>query len=174
VLASGGASSTMPQKVNPVGPSVLVALARQSVALSGAVQGAGLHRQARDGAAWFTEWLTLPQLCIGTGRALALAGETAAGLRPDQAQMRAGLEADGGLIHAEALSFALAQQMPRPEAQAMVKTLCARVRAGGGTLPDEAARAFPDLDIAALLNGPETLGTAPDEALAFARACRKT
>ena len=30
--------------------------------LAGLVQGAALHRQQRDGAAWFGEWLTLPQL----------------------------------------------------------------------------------------------------------------
>lgn len=48
-IAGAGGSSTMPQKHNPVGPSVLVANARQLVVLAGVVQGAGVHRQNRDG-----------------------------------------------------------------------------------------------------------------------------
>lgn len=164
VICGAGGSSTMPQKQNPVGPSVLVALARQIVALSGAVQGAGLHRQQRDGAAWFTEWLALPQMCILTGRALALALDLAQRIAPDPAALRRGLDADAGLIRAEEFTFALALRMPRPEAEASVKALCARAKAGEGTLAALVARDFPDLDV------PEKadLGTAPAEARAFA------
>lgn len=164
-LEGAGGSSTMPQKQNPVGPSVLVALARQAVALSAAMQGAGIHRQQRDGAAWFVEWLTLPQLCISTGRSLALALDLAGRIAPDAAAMARGLDDGTGLIHAEAYSFALARHMPRPEAQAAIKALCQQAMAGGGSLPDLVARDFPDLDLAAAGG----LGTAPDEARAFAR-----
>ena len=58
VVAGSGGSSTMPQKQNPVAPSVLVALARQTAGLSATMQGALGHGLQRDGAAWFTEWLT--------------------------------------------------------------------------------------------------------------------
>jgi 3-carboxy-cis,cis-muconate cycloisomerase len=172
-LGGTGASSTMPQKQNPVGPSALVALARLALALNGAMQGAALHRQARDGAAWFSEWLVLPQLCMASGRGLTLAGEIAAGLSPLPDRMAAGLSgaAEGapGLIHAEALSFALARHMPRPEAQAAVKALCDQARASGTPLPDLAAARWPALDLAHLLTPHAQLGTAPDEARAFAR-----
>ncbi|HMO72513.1 MAG TPA: lyase family protein [Paracoccaceae bacterium] len=161
-IAGAGASSTMPQKQNPVGPSALVALARQAGALAAAVQGAGLHRQARDGAAWFTEWLCLPPLALACGRALSLACDVAVAVRPDAAAMARGLAADGGLILAERLTFRLATSMPRDRAAAAVKALCARVRAGEGSLPDLAAAAFPGLG--ALI---PDLGTAPDEARAF-------
>lgn len=164
-LEGAGGSSTMPQKQNPVGPSVLVALARQAVALSAAMQGAGIHRQQRDGAAWFVEWLTLPQFCISTGRSLALALDLAGRIAPDAQAMARGLDDGTGLIHAEVYSFALARQMPRPEAQAAIKALCQQAMAGGGSLPDLVARDFPDLDLAAAGG----LGTAPDEARAFAR-----
>jgi 3-carboxy-cis,cis-muconate cycloisomerase len=70
-LGQGGGSSTMPQKSNPVRPSLLVAVARQMTALDAAMQGALLHRQQRDGAAWITEWMTLPQMCLGLARALS-------------------------------------------------------------------------------------------------------
>ncbi|WP_134679067.1 class-II fumarase/aspartase family protein [Paracoccus ravus] len=162
-LEGAGGSSTMPQKQNPVGPSVLVALARHSVALASAMQGAGLHRQQRDGSAWFVEWLSLPQLCISTGRALALAEQVIASLSPDADAMARNLNAGGGLIHAEALSFALARHMPRPEAQARIKELCAEAIRAGGSLPDLVRRDFPDLDLAI-----GSLGTAPSEARDFA------
>ena len=50
-LTGGGASSTMPQKQNPVAPSAVVALARFVIGQAAILQGAGLHRQQRDGAA---------------------------------------------------------------------------------------------------------------------------
>ncbi len=164
-IAGGGASSTMPQKSNPVGASVLVALARQGMALAAVVQGAGLHRQQRDGAAWFAEWLALPQLCILTGRALALAVDLAGRISPDAAAMARGLNDGGGLIHAEAFSFALAQTMPRPQAQVAIKALCAEVAATGTPLPDLLARDFPAMDWRI---GSGVLGQAPTEARAFA------
>jgi len=86
-LAGTGGSSTMPQKQNPVEPSVLVALARQAGALASSLQQAGIHRQQRDGAAWFVEWLTLPQLCISTGRVLSLAVDLSGQIAPDARMM---------------------------------------------------------------------------------------
>lgn len=166
-IAGAGASSTMPQKQNPVGPSVLVALARQVVALAGVLQDAGLHRQQRDGAAWFAEWLSLPQACILTSRALGLAQDLAGRITPNAVTMARNLTAGGGLIHAEALSFALATRMPRPEAQAVVKRLCREVEATGTALPDLAARDFPGTDWQAVLTQ-GGLGQAPTEARAFA------
>lgn len=170
-IAGTGGSSTMPQKQNPVGPSVLVAIARQVVALAGVVQGAGLHRQQRDGAAWYAEWLGLPQLVILTGRALVLAGDLAGRITPDPAAMARGLAAGNGAIFAEALSFALARRMPRPEAMPRVKALCDEAAASGRDLRDLAARDFPGVDWAAALAA-DMLGQAPAEARAFATAVR--
>jgi 3-carboxy-cis,cis-muconate cycloisomerase len=166
-IDGAGGSSTMPQKQNPVGPSVLVALSHLATGLCASLHAAALHRQQRDGAAWFTEWLALPPLCLAAGRGLALAIDLAGRITPDADAMQRGLAADGGLIHAEALSFALSARMPRSEAQGIVAALCARVRAGEGALPDLAATDFPTLALPA-----GGLGTAPDEARAFARASR--
>lgn len=171
-LGVGGASSTMPQKSNPVGPSVLAALARMTVGLNANMQGAVLHRQQRDGVAWFTEWLSLPQICIGTGRALALAGDLTATVRPEAARMRAALDDGLGLIFAEALTFALTARMPRPEAAAAVKALCREARASGTSLTALTARDHPGTDWAALLTPEAQLGLAPGEARAFAEAAR--
>jgi 3-carboxy-cis,cis-muconate cycloisomerase len=153
----------MPQKQNPVAPSVLVALARQSVALSGALTGAGLHREARDGAAWFTEWLTLPPLMMATGAAIATACDLVPRLRPDAGAMARNIAADGGMAMAEALTFALAARMPRPEAQAALKSLAAEARASGLPLTDLFTQRFPDVPAPAA-----PLGEAPALARRFA------
>jgi 3-carboxy-cis,cis-muconate cycloisomerase len=163
-LASGGGSSTMPQKVNPVLPSLLAALARHGAGLNATLQGAAAHRQQRDGVAWFTEWLALPELVMATARSLAAATELATGIAPVPERMAAALDEGGGLIHAEALSFALAARMPRPEAQATVKALCREAEATGASLLTLAEARWPDLGFSTT----DSLGTAPAEARAFA------
>ncbi|MEO0503736.1 MAG: lyase family protein, partial [Pseudomonadota bacterium] len=111
-LTGAGASSTMPQKANPVGPSVLVALGHQMGGLMASLQAAAPHQHQRDGAAWFAEWMVLPQIALGVAAALETAGAVLEGLEPVPARMLDNL-GRAGLIHAEALSFALAAHMPR-------------------------------------------------------------
>ncbi|KUF09659.1 lyase family protein [Pseudoponticoccus marisrubri] len=170
-LGGSGASSTMPQKQNPVGAVAMVALARHVQGLNGTLQGAAIHRQQRDGAAWFTEWLTLPQLVLGAAAALTHARTLTRGLAADPEAMSATLEATGGLILAEALSFALAERMPRPEAQARAKALCREARAAHRPLAEIARAAYPDLP-ATLFDPARQTGTAPAEAQAFLSAAR--
>jgi 3-carboxy-cis,cis-muconate cycloisomerase len=126
---AGGGSSTMPQKANPVRAEALVTLARLAAHLVGAVHDAQLQEHERDGAGWSLEWLTLPRLALAAGAALGQAEAIAADLTVDTARMAANLEASNGLLLAEAASFALAEHMPRPEAQALVKSACASVTA---------------------------------------------
>lgn len=169
-FAGAGESSTMPQKQNPVGASVLIALARHVQALNGAMQGAALHRQQRDGAAWFTEWLSLPAMVMGVAKGLSIAADLAETLEPQAEVMAARLNDPLGLIHAEALSFALAAHMPRPEAQAVVKSACKEAIATGTPLLDLLEAAHPGAPLAGVTDPLTAMGTAPDEARAFAQA----
>jgi len=168
-LGATGSSSTMPQKQNPVGPSAMVALAHHVQGLHSTLQGALIHRQQRDGAAWFTEWLTLPQLVMGTAAALGQARMLVDDLAPVPEAMTQTLNASGGFVLAERISFALTQTLRRPEAQAEVKRLATLARDTGRSLTDVTQEAHPDLpkevfDVSA------ALGTAPDEARNFAKA----
>ncbi len=130
-----------------------------------------MHRQQRDGAAWFTEWMTLPQMCLGLGRALTVAEDLVAGVTANADRMLAGIDDGLGLIYAEALSFALARQMPRPDAQAAVKELCKTAQKTGTPLSALTAKQWPAQDLAGVFSPSAQLGTAPDEARAFARRC---
>ncbi|EDZ47677.1 3-carboxy-cis,cis-muconate cycloisomerase [Rhodobacterales bacterium Y4I] len=168
-LGGAGASSTMPQKQNPVAPSVLAALARQGSGLFSVLQGASVQQHQRDGAAWFSEWMSLPQIVLGAASAAKTGKDLCAGLAPDPEAMAAALSCGLGMIHAEALSFALAEQMPRPEAQAAVKALCREAQASQTPLRELVARDYPGLDAAALFDPAQQMGRAPWDALQFAK-----
>ncbi len=171
-LPGMGASSTMPQKQNPVAPSLLVALARFAPAQAAVLQGSAVHVEARDGAAWFAEWMTLPPMVAAAARAVAVAGELANGVEVQPDAMARHLDDPLGLIHAEALSFALAAALGRAEAQAEIKALAAKARETGTPLPDLAAKAYPDM-ARPDLTAPATLGTSPASARAFAGAAKE-
>ncbi|WP_299932134.1 lyase family protein [uncultured Pelagimonas sp.] len=170
-LGGAGGSSTMPQKQNPVAPAAMVALARHVQGLSATLHGAGLHQNQRDGAAWFTEWLTFPQLVQSTAAALTHGQKLAQGITPNTETMQEALDNTGGMIRAEALSFALAQNMPRPDAQTETKSLCAKARDTGQSLQSLAQAAHPDLPDT-LFDTKSQLGTAPDEARNFTAAVK--
>lgn len=75
VLASGGGSSSMAHKVNPVGAEVLVALARFNATLVSGVHQALVHENERSGAAWTLEWMIVPQMLVATAAALRTAAD---------------------------------------------------------------------------------------------------
>ncbi|MCP9482730.1 lyase family protein [Shimia sp. CNT1-13L.2] len=166
-LGAGGSSSTMPQKQNPVMPSALSALSHQARGLLSTLQGAAIHKHQRDGAAWFTEWLTLPQIALGAASALTLAAKQLPLIAPRPDAMAQSVNAPLQLIHAEALSFALAAHMPRPDAQAATKELCQEANASQTPLSTLTARDYPQID-SALFDPATQLGTAPADARAFA------
>ncbi|MFH1796751.1 MAG: 3-carboxy-cis,cis-muconate cycloisomerase [Pseudomonadota bacterium] len=72
-LASGGGSSAMPHKVNPVGAEILVTLARFNATLVAGMHQSLVHENERSGSAWTLEWLLLPQMIVATGAALRTA-----------------------------------------------------------------------------------------------------
>jgi len=120
----GGRSSTMPQKANPVGAEILVALARHNASLISGVHQAMIQEHERGGPGWTLEWLLLPPMAAAAGAALRHALAIFDALTVDAARMAQNLEAADGLILAEPASFALAAHMPRPEAQDLVKAAC--------------------------------------------------
>ncbi|WP_293574409.1 lyase family protein [Phaeobacter sp.] len=170
-LAAPGASSTMPQKQNPIAASVLVALAPQAAAQMTALHASASPQHQRDGAHWFGEWLALPQLVACAASAARTGQALVAQITPNPEQMSAALGQNGGGVFAEALSFALCQSMRRPEAQAAVKNLCKTAQATGESLHSLASQTYPDLPLADVFAAEAQLGQAPQEARAFATAC---
>ena len=166
-LDAKGGSSTMPQKENPVQPSAIVALANMAAGLNATLTQAAQHREARDGAAWFTEWMSLPQLCLTTGSALILSGTMIAGLAPNAAALSAQIQNTDDMILAEAITFALAHKMPRPDATDRVKAMVKEAFAQDTRLLEVVKSQHPDLDLAQF-EPAKQLGSAPHFARDFA------
>ncbi|MEM8540424.1 MAG: 3-carboxy-cis,cis-muconate cycloisomerase [Pseudomonadota bacterium] len=72
-LSSGGGSSAMPHKSNPILAELLVTLARFNATQLSGMQHAVIHEQERSGAAWMLEWMILPSMARATCRSLSAA-----------------------------------------------------------------------------------------------------
>ena len=118
--------------------------------MDGLITQAMLHRQQRDGVAWALEWHALPQICMASAKALALALDLVRELQPNAAAMEARLSSGSGLVYAEAISFKLAEIMPRPEAQDQVKRLCAQALEQDCSLSQLVAQNYPDTNWSAI------------------------
>ncbi|MEE1613264.1 3-carboxy-cis,cis-muconate cycloisomerase [Microvirga sp. CF3016] len=79
-LATGGGSSAMPHKSNPVPAEVLVTLARFNAGMLGTLHQALVHENERSGAAWTLEWMVLPQMVVSTAAALSRAQTLVTGM----------------------------------------------------------------------------------------------
>lgn len=139
---SGGGSSTMPQKSNPVGPETIRTLVSLAKAAHAGIANAANPAEDRDGGQWPIEWALLPQIVIATGASLSHALVLAETLKANEAEIQAVLAANDGVM-AEQVSFMLAQHMPRPEAQALVKEAAKTGKSLREALPELCAQ---DLD----------------------------
>jgi 3-carboxy-cis,cis-muconate cycloisomerase len=172
----GGTSSTMPQKANPVSAEALVTLARHNAAAAAPLFEAMLAAEERDGAAWSLEWFALPAMCVAAAASLRHAQGLAGTLTAHPERMAANIAADRGLMLAEAAVFALAERMPRPAAEKLVKDAVDAVRAGDRTLREELAERAPGgIDWNRALDPARAVGDAPalvDRLIAAARRRR--
>jgi len=99
--ASGGGSSAMPQKQNPVRSVLMQAAARSSPGLAAELHHSALAVDERPDGAWHVEWQTLRELLRTAGGAASLAADLLPGLRVDRERMRANLAITGSLIVGE-------------------------------------------------------------------------
>ena len=149
-----GASSTMPQKANPVASEAVVGLSILSAQQSGALLAALQGTHERSAGEWQVEWDALPLTFAATAGALAGSRRLLEGIRVFPERMRANLDGEGGLIMAEAAMIAVADVVGRAAAHALVAEASAVARAEGTslrealerTLDRETLDALPPLD----------------------------
>jgi len=113
-------SITMPHKRNPELSEHLVTLSRIVRANAAVAVEAMVQEHERDGRAWKTEWLVLPEACLLTGAALAAAGRLLDGLEVDTERMRANLDAWGGYVLSEPVMRALGDRIGKHSAHRLV------------------------------------------------------
>jgi 3-carboxy-cis,cis-muconate cycloisomerase len=121
-----GGSSTMPQKRNPIETAAMLSLVASVPGIVSSVLGSMIQEHERALGGWQAEWEMLPQLISTTAAALHHASQLLNGLKIDAARMRSNLEATGGAIYAEAVSFRLAEKVGKPAAHRLVAAASAR------------------------------------------------
>src|SRR5215216_1463192 len=131
-----GASSTMPQKRNPISSELMLA------ACKGVRQHAGLMLDAmvqdfeRATGPWHAEWMAVPESFVLTAGALHQAKFALGGLIVDEKKMADNLDISRGLIVAEAVMMGLAADLGRQEAHDVVYDACRVANDKGVTLAD--------------------------------------
>jgi 3-carboxy-cis,cis-muconate cycloisomerase len=131
-----GASSTMPQKRNPISSELMLAAAkavRQHVA---AMLDGMIHDFERATGPWHLEWVSLPESFLLTASSLANAKFMLAGLVVHELRMLKNLDLTQGLIVAEAVMMAAAPKLGRQRAHDIVYDACRKAIEGGGQLAD--------------------------------------
>jgi 3-carboxy-cis,cis-muconate cycloisomerase len=119
--ASGrGGSSTLPHKRNPVGAAAALSAAMIAPNLAATILNAQIQEHERAVGGWQAEWVTFPALALVVSGTLRAVTELAEGLTVDVERMKANLEANGGMVLAEAVSFALAEKLGKSEAHALI------------------------------------------------------
>jgi 3-carboxy-cis,cis-muconate cycloisomerase len=136
-----GASSTMPQKANPIGSEAVVGMAVAAGASATALLRAMEAGHERSAGEWQIEWEVVPVVAALVAGAVRSAGEVASGLDVRPAAMRANLELDGGLVMAEAYMMRLAPEHGRERAHDLVYEAVQTARREGVSLLDALVRA---------------------------------
>ena len=161
-----GASSTMPQKRNPISSEILLANAKASRDAASLMLDAMVQDLERATGPWHCEWLSLPQACLLTAGSLAQAQFMLSGLIVEPAAMKKNLDSTRGLIVAEAVMMGLAPALGRQSAHDEVYAACRDAFERGDGLLDALLRrpaiasALPREQLAALCEPSNYLGTA--------------
>ncbi|WP_405682065.1 3-carboxy-cis,cis-muconate cycloisomerase [Streptomyces sp. NBC_00057] len=141
---SGGRSSAMPHKANPVRATLIAATARQVPALVSVLYAGLAAEDERPAGAWHAEWQPLRQALRLVGGAARDAAELTEGLRVHPRRMRDNLDATDGLIISERLAAVLAALIGRGEARQALSRASRRAVEQGMEL-DEALRQEPGI-----------------------------
>jgi len=161
-----GASSTMPQKRNPISCEVMIGAAKTVRHLAGLALDGAVQDFERATGPWQAEWVALPEAFLHSAGAVSQALFMLSGLEVDTQRMRQNLDSTGGLIVAEAVMMGLAPAMGRNEAHDVVYTACRVALEKKQTLANvlkgnhEVTKLVTDAEIDAMCSPSNYLGSA--------------
>jgi 3-carboxy-cis,cis-muconate cycloisomerase len=135
-VAGRGASSTMPQKRNPISSELMLAAAKSVRQQAGLMVDAMVQDFERATGPWHSEWIAIPEAFVFTAGALNQAKFMLGGLIVDEARMRKNLDMTNGLIVAEAVMMGLAPHIGRQQAHDVVYGACRTANETGQKLAD--------------------------------------
>ncbi|RWB39728.1 MAG: adenylosuccinate lyase family protein [Mesorhizobium sp.] len=129
-----GASSTMPQKRNPISSELMLAASKAVRQHCGLMLDAMIQDFERATGPWHAEWIAIPESFVLSAGALNQAKFALRGLVVDDKKMAENLDISRGLIVAEAVMMGLAPELGRQQAHEVVYDACRVVNETGGTL----------------------------------------
>jgi 3-carboxy-cis,cis-muconate cycloisomerase len=132
-----GASSTMPQKHNPIASEAVIGMATTAGALASSFLRAMEAGHERAAGEWQIEWLIIPDVAYLTASALGLCGQIARGLTVFPDVMRRNLDHSAGFVMAEAYMMELAPSLGRETAHDLIYEAVAEARRQGRTLTEQ-------------------------------------
>jgi 3-carboxy-cis,cis-muconate cycloisomerase len=162
-----GASSTMPQKRNPISSELMLAAAKGVRQHAGLMLDAMIQDFERATGPWHAEWMAIPESFVLTAGALHQAKFALGGLLVDEARMAQNLGLSKGLIVAEAVMMHLAPFIGRQQAHDVVYAACRVVNDSGRALAEvladdaEVSRHFDRAALDRLTDPANYLGLAP-------------
>ena len=156
-----GASSTMPQKRNPISCELILACAKTVRQHAGLILDGMVQDFERATGPWHLEWVAIPESFVLAAGACRQANFMLAGLEVDAPRMRRNLDLTAGLIVAEAVMMAAAPTLGRQKAHDVVYGACRQALEGGRPLAD-VLEGMPE--IAEALGGGEAIRRCCDPA----------
>ncbi|MCX4987312.1 MULTISPECIES: 3-carboxy-cis,cis-muconate cycloisomerase [unclassified Streptomyces] len=162
---SGGGSSAMPHKANPVRATLVAAAARRAPLLAATLYGAMTAEDERPAGAWHAEWEPLRDLLRLVGGAALDAAELTEGLRVNTEAMREHLGLTHGLIVSERLAAELSPVLGRAPARDLLTRAAERAVTERRPLADvlreePGLKDRPDVDLADLTDPTRYTGSA--------------
>lgn len=163
-----GASSTMPQKRNPIASELLIAAAKITRQQHGTMLDALVQDHERSTGPWHAEWHALPECFVVAAGALSHARSMLEGLEVRTDAMARNLDLTGGLIVAEAVMMGLAPHIGRQRAHDVVYDCCRRsLEEDVGFIEalaaeEEVAGALDRSALESLVDPANYIGTAPE------------
>lgn len=131
-----GASSTMPQKRNPISCELILATSKAVRQHVGLILDAMVQDFERATGPWHLEWIAVPESFILTAAACSHALFMLGGLSVDTRRMRDNLNLTSGLIVSEAVMMAAAPKLGRQRAHDVIYAACREARERGSRLQD--------------------------------------
>jgi 3-carboxy-cis,cis-muconate cycloisomerase len=163
-----GASSTMPQKRNPISSEMMLASAKIVREQHSAMLDAMVQDHERATGQWHVEWQALPTAFIVASGGLRAARDCLEGLEVQPDAMRSTLDVSGGLIVAEAVMMGLAPHLGRQVAHDLVYDCCRASLTGNEPFLEtlkanpEIASVLDEAALEALVDPVNYLGAAPE------------
>ena len=138
-------SITMPHKRNPERSEQLVSLSRIVRAQAGLALEGMVSEHERDGRAWKTEWVLLPEACLAFATAAEMGVAMLRGLDVDAERMAANIAGHDGYLQSEPVMRALADRLGKHTAHHVVYEAAMKGIESGEDF-HSALRADPRLD----------------------------